>query len=247
MYRWVRGIISYRTFYIWRARFRYYTRNLDLWTLMSGLCIAGLLLVLWYLWQMLGVPPPRVHPQAAALRIDGVTSEAIHRIVLVRHAGSTPGAPFTTPEEVRASTLRTMRVRQVMDSEVVWRLKADMLADIADYITATGGCFPYNCRRVLDRLDYVRQAGVENAQINAALSTVLEVPLDQMPPLEADEHERVKSGWSDGFDDIYYQSWLLRDLQVMHAQMMREYPQRAPAPWLPRLFSDPLRDTRFVW
>lgn len=53
MYRWVRGIISYRTFYIWRARFRYYTRNLDLWTLMSGLCIAGLLLVLWYLWQML--------------------------------------------------------------------------------------------------------------------------------------------------------------------------------------------------
>lgn len=142
MYRWVKGIISYRTFYIWRARYRYYTRNLDLWTLMSGLCIAGLLLVLWYMWRMLSVPTPRVHPETAALRIEGVTREAIHRIVLVRHAGSTPGAPFTTPEEVRASTLRTMRVRQVMDSEVVWRLKADMLADIADYITATGGCFP---------------------------------------------------------------------------------------------------------
>lgn len=172
MYRWVSGIVSYRTFYIWRARFRYYTRNLDLWTLMSGLCIAGLLLVLWYLWQMLAVPPPRVRPQAAALRIEGVTSEAIHRIVLVRHAGRTPGAPFTTPEEVRASTLRTMRVRQVMDSEVVWRLKADMLADIADYITATGGCVPYDCRRIRARLEDVRRAGVENAQINTALLTI---------------------------------------------------------------------------
>lgn len=247
MYRWVSGIVSYRTFYIWRARFRYYTRNLDLWTLMSGLCIAGLLLVLWYLWQMLGVPPPRVQPKAAALRIEGVTREAIHRIVLVRHAGRTPGAPFTTPEEVRASTLRTMRVRQVMDSEVVWRLKADMLADIADYITATGGCVPYDCRRIRARLEDVRRAGVENAQINTALLTILEVSLDQMPSLEAVEHERVKSGWSDGFNDIYDQIWLLRGLQVMHAQMMREYPQRAPVPWLPRLLSDPLRDTRFVW
>ncbi len=70
---------------------------------------------------------------------------AAHRRCLQRgdpsHRAGTPrgqhaGAPFTTPEEVRASTLRTMRVRQVMDSEVVWRLKADMLADIADYITA---------------------------------------------------------------------------------------------------------------
>lgn len=92
MYRWVSGFISYRTFYIWRARYRYYTRNLDLWTLMSGLCIVGLLLVLWYMWQMLGVPPPRIHPDTAALRIEGVTHEAIHRIVLVRHAGSTRGA-----------------------------------------------------------------------------------------------------------------------------------------------------------
>jgi hypothetical protein len=68
-----------------------------------------------------------------------------------------------------------------------------------------------------------------------------------MPSLEAVEHERVKSWWSDGFNDIYDQIWLLRGLQVMHAQMMREYPQRAPVPWLPRLLSDPLRDTRFVW
>lgn len=247
MYRWVSGFISYRTFYIWRARYRYYTRNLDLWTLMSGLCIAGLLLVLWYMWQMLGVPPPRIHPDTAALRIEGVTHEAIHRIVLVRHAGSTRGAEFTTPEDVRASTLRTMRVRQVMDSEVVWRLKADMLADIADYINVTGGCFPYDCRQIRDRLDPVRKAAVENAQINASLATILDVPLDQMPLLKGGERERVKSGWSDTFNDVYFQAGLLRDLQAMHAHMMREYPQRAPAPCLPRLLSDPLRDTRFVW
>lgn len=107
MYRWVSGIVSYRTFYIWRARFRYYTRNLDLWTLMSGLCIAGLLLVLWYLWQMLGVPPPRVQPKAAALRIEGVTREAIHRIVLVRHAGSTRGP--SSPRRKRCGRVRCAR------------------------------------------------------------------------------------------------------------------------------------------
>lgn len=247
MYNRVRGLMSYRSFYVWRARCRYFARYLDGWRLVTLLCFFGVLALLWYHWRVANLPPPRVHPEAAALRVESITKEAIHRIVLVRHGGETPGQEFTTPEAVRASTLRTMQVRAVLDSEMAWRLKARMLADIGDYIHATGGCVPYDCRRVRDRLEFVRRAGVENAEINAGLAPLLDIPLDRMPCLDVGERRRVKSGWSDTFNDIYYQAWLLRDLQTMHAQMMLEYPKRAPAPWLPRLFSDPIPDPRIIW
>ena len=42
MYRWVSRFISYRTFYLWRARFYYYTRNLDRWVQFTLLCLVGM-------------------------------------------------------------------------------------------------------------------------------------------------------------------------------------------------------------
>ncbi len=73
MYRWVSRFISYRTFYLWRARYYYYTRNLDRWVLFTLLCLSGIALVLWYHWRLTSVPPPRVHPDAAALRVENIT------------------------------------------------------------------------------------------------------------------------------------------------------------------------------
>lgn len=247
MYNFMSQFISYRRYYVWRARYRYYTRNIDAWTVACAATMTFMVLLLWLYWRALNVPPPRVHPEAAALRVEGITNEAIHRIVRVRHGGTTPGEAFTTAEDIRASTLRTIRVRQALDDAVVWQLKADMLADIADYIDATGGCLPYNCWFVKDRIGSVRAAGTDNAAINAALAPILEVPLHIVPDLDGGERMRVKSGWSDSFNDIYYQTWLLRDLQDMHARMMVEYPRRAPAPWLQRLLFDPVREPEMIW
>ncbi|MEG0182569.1 MAG: hypothetical protein RR704_03800 [Stenotrophomonas sp.] len=246
MYNFMGLFMSYRRYYLWRARYRYYTRHIDGWTLVYVAAMVGLFLLLWYHWRALSVPPPRVHPEAATLRVEGITKEAIHRIVLVRHGGTPRGVEFTTPEDIRASTLRTLRVRQTLDSEVAWQLRASMLADIGDYITATGGCFPYDCWRVKERIALVRNAAADNAAINAALEPILEVPPSMTPNLNGGERGRVKSGWSDSFNDIYYQTWLLGDLQQMHARMMMEYPKRAPAPWLPRLLTDPIEEP-VIW
>lgn len=233
MYRWASRFISYRTFYLWRARYYYYTRRVDVLLLSNVLCFAVVVFVLWYYWKFSTVPPPRLHPQAAALRVEGITNEAILRIAMVRRAGSPPGQDFTTGEDIRGSTLRTMRVRQVLDGEVAWRLKATLLADIADYIEATNGCAPYQCARVQAHISLLREAAAENRGINRALQPILDGPRDRVPSLEGVEHQRVKSGWSDSFSDIYHQAWLLNDLRTMHARMMAEYPRRAPAPWLP--------------
>lgn len=237
MYGWVRQFINYRSFYLWRARYRYYTRNVDGWMLSSALCLVCMAMVLWYYWRVASVPPPRVHPEAAALRVENITHEAIRRIVSVRHGGRAPGEMFSTPEEVRAGTLRTLQVRQLLDSAEAWQLKAHLLADVADYITATGSCFPYECWRVTHRLELLRAAQAENAAINEALASVLAEPLDRMPNLDGGERMRVQSAWSDTFGDAYNQTWLLGDLQAMHARMMLEYPQRAGAPWLARLLT----------
>ncbi|WP_295573475.1 hypothetical protein [uncultured Stenotrophomonas sp.] len=239
MYGWVRRFMSYRSFYLWRARYRYYTRHLDAWTLTTLLCLSGMVVVLWYYWQFTNVPPPRVHPQAAALRLESVSHEAINRIVLVRHGGNPSGQEFTTAAGIRANAQRTMRVRQTLESEMVWRLKAHMLADIADYIDATDGCAPYQCTQVVDRITSLREAAMENAATNRALQRILDGPDDLVPCLESSNRQRLKTGWSDPFNDVYYQTWLLNDLHTMHARMMTEYPKRAPLPWLAAWLSDP--------
>ncbi|MBA0282427.1 hypothetical protein D7Y44_13885 [Stenotrophomonas maltophilia] len=239
MYRWASRFISYRTFYLWRARYYYYTRRVDVWLLANVLCFAIVVFVLWYYWKFSTVPPPRLHPQAAAVRVEGITNEVILRIAMVRHAGNPAGQEFTTGEDIRASTLRTMRVRQVLDGEVAWRLKANLLADIADYIEATDGCVPYQCTRVQAHISLLREAAAENRGINRALQPILDGPRDLVPSLEGVERQRVKSGWSDSFSDIHHQAWLLNDLRIMHARMMAEYPRRAPAPWLPEWLLGP--------
>ena len=168
--------------------------------------------------------------------------------MLVRHGGPTPGEPFTTPEDVRAGTLRTLRVRQLLDSERVWQLKAHMLADMAAYIEATGSCFPFPCWQVSHRLELMRAAEAENAAINRGLEPVLEVPLDRMPNLNGGERARIQTAWSDPFGDVYNQTWLLGDLQNMHARMMMAYPQRVGAPWLMRLLGDETEEQHHdVW
>ncbi|WP_303636621.1 hypothetical protein [Stenotrophomonas tuberculopleuritidis] len=246
MYNVLGVFMSYRRYYLWRARYRYYTRNMDRWTLVHATATLCLILLLWYHWRALSVPPPRVHPEAAALRVEGITNEAIHRIVLVRHGGTPRGVEFTTPADIRASTRRTLQVRRTLDSAVAWQLRANLLADIGDYIGATGGCAPYDCWQVKDRIALLRKASAENAAINSALEPILEMPPHLTPNLNGGERGRVKSGWSDSFNDIYYQTWLLGDLQRMHARMMVEYPKRAPAPWLPRLLTDPIKEP-VIW
>jgi hypothetical protein len=247
MYRFMSRFISYRSYYLWRARYRYYTRHLDRWSLLSASCLAGVVLVLWYYARVVGLPPPRVHPDVVAVRLESISREAIHRIALVRHGNGRGGEPFATPEQVRDGTLRTMRVRQVLQSEVVWRLKAHLLADIAEYIDATGGCFPYDCNRVLHHLELLHRAEAENRAITLGLQAILEVPLDRMPDLSGGERLRVRSAWSDGFGDTHDQLWLLGELQGMHARMMLEYPHRAAAPWLARVLHGDALEPPLLW
>lgn len=233
--------MSYRRFYVWRARYHYFIRDVDGWTLISLLLLFCMGMLAWGYWRALNLPPPRVHPEAAALRVEGLTKEAIHRIVLVRHGGTSPGQELQTHAEIRANTLRTLRVRQTLRDQVALQFKADLLADMADYIDATGGCFPYECLRVMNRIDLVQRAAADALALNDALATVLEVPPHLLPNLEG-TRARLRSGWSDDFNDVYYYTWLLRDLQQMHAAMMHEYPHRAPAPWLARLLTFPVEE-----
>ena len=83
MYGWVRRFMSYRSFYLWRARYYYYTRHLDGWMLASLLCLSGVVMLLWYYWRFTHVPPPRIHPQAAPLR-GGASSDVDFNLAVKR-------------------------------------------------------------------------------------------------------------------------------------------------------------------
>lgn len=228
--------MSYRRYYLWRARYRYYTRNIDAWSVLCTLLLVCMALMTWGYWRTLNVPPPRIHPQAAELHVQSLIEETIHHIAVVRHADASPGLFFDSHADIRASTVRTLKVRQVLQDAAALQLQADMYADIADYITATSACFPYGCEQVIGRIEQLRRAGQRSAAINAALLPVLDVPADMIPNLEG-ERQRVESGWADDFNDVQFHTWILRDVQQVHAHMMSEYPHRAPMPWLARLLT----------
>lgn len=238
MYSFMGQFMSYRRYYVWRARYRYYTRDMNAWTVACGLLLLGLLLMFWLHLRVQSVPAPRVHPQAAELRVRMITEQAFHRIGVVRRGGDAPGSAYDSPAAIREGTERTLRVRQTLREAEALQLHADMFADMADYITASGVCAPYNCWYVGDRIQRLRNSGARSAEINAGLEPVLEVPADVWPHLKG-ERLRVQGGWSDDFQDVLFHTWLLADVQQMHAQMMREYPERAPMPWLSRLMATP--------
>jgi len=234
MYRFMSRFMTYRRYYLWRARIRYFTHDMDTWTLACLVLMVCMGLMVWGFWRVVNVPQPRIHPEAAAVRVEVLTDEAIHRIVLVRHGGTTPGDPFYSAAEIRGSTQRTLRVRQTLQDPVAMKLQADMYADIADYINATGACMPFPCRRVSFRIEQLQRSGHESAVRNKALAEILQVPWYLVPNLDG-ERTRVRSGWADDFQDVYSHAWNLHDLQKMHARMMAEYPYRAAVPWLARL------------
>lgn len=234
MYNFMGYFMSYRRYYLWRARIRYVTHDMDTWTLACLVLLISMVLMTWTFWRVVNAPAPRIHPEAAAVRVEMLTDEAIHRIVLVRHGGRTPGDPFYSAAEIRGSTQRTLRVRQTLQDPVSMQLQADMYADIADYVNATGACMPFPCPRVTAAIERLQQAGRESATRNKALAEILRVPWYLIPNLDG-ERMRVRSGWSDDFQDVYFQTYVLHDVQKMHARMMAEYPHRAAVPWLARL------------
>ncbi|HDS0949527.1 TPA: hypothetical protein QDZ34_002461 [Stenotrophomonas maltophilia] len=238
MYRFFSRFINYRRFYVWRARINYCLRDGYLWSSVCGVLFLCLVLTNWVSWRINSVPAPRIHPEAAKVRVQALAEEASHRIAVVHHNAGRPGQAYQDPEEIRAGTVRSLRVREAYMEPAARKLQADLLADIADYIDAAGVCAPYVCWQVSDTVRRLRQARARNANLHHALTQVLYVPAGVQPNLDG-ERMRVRGPSEDAFQDVIYHGWVLADIQLMHARMMVEYPERAPLPWLSRLLDTP--------
>ncbi|WP_416056644.1 hypothetical protein [Stenotrophomonas maltophilia] len=230
--------MTYRSFYVWRARIDYCLRDGYLWSSVCGVLLLSLILTNWVSWRVNSVPAPRIHPEAANVRVQALAEEAFHRIAVVHDNEGNRGQIYRTPEQIRAGTVRSLRAREAYLEPKARQLQADLLADIADYINATGVCAPYACWQVRDTVERLRTASAHNAYINQELHPVLHVPAGVQPNLEG-ERVRVRGASEDGFQDVIHHGWVLADIQLMHARMMVEYPNRAPLPWLSRLLDTP--------
>lgn len=238
MYRIFSRFINYRCFYVWRARINYCLRDGYLWSSVSAVLFLCLVLTSWVSWRINSVPAPRIHPEAAKVRVQALADDAFHRIAVVHNNGGRPGQMYRTPEEIRAGTVRSLRAREAYLEPASRKLQAALLADIGDYVDAAGVCAPYVCWQVSDTIARLRKASARNAHIHHALTQVLHVPEGVQPSLDG-ERERVRGASEDAFQDVIYHGWVLADIQLMHARMMVEYPERAPLPWLSRLLDTP--------
>ncbi|MGE6333653.1 hypothetical protein [Stenotrophomonas sp. NPDC077659] len=230
--------MTYRRFYVWRARYNYLVRGITGWIYVYAMLFLGLLYSCWIIWKISNPPVPHVHPQAAKVQVRMLSEQAIHRIAVAQKGDGVPGVAFSTPAAVRSAAQRSARVREVYLGEEAKQLEAHMLADISEYISATGVCVPYLCWQVSETVSRLRASGQRTAHLEAVLRPVLDAPEDAMPPLEG-ELERLQTSWSDAFQDVVFHGWVLNDVQVMHAQMMKRYPDRAPMPWMSRLMDKP--------
>ncbi|HYQ25266.1 hypothetical protein [Stenotrophomonas sp.] len=238
MYRRFSRFMSYRRFYVWRARYNYLVRNCNEWTFVYVLLFLGLLYSCWIIWKISNPPVPRVHPQAAKVQLRMMGEQATHRVAVAYDGGGAPGVDVSVAAEVRAAAQRSARVRGTYLSEESLQLQAHMLADISDYITVSGVCAPYVCWHVSETITRLRRASQRTAALNEALQPMLGLADGALPPLEG-ELERLQTSWSDNFQDVTFHGWALHDIQVMHEQMMRQYPERAPMPWYSRLTDKP--------
>lgn len=229
------GVFSrFRRFSMWRARCNHLVRGITGWTYVYAMLFLGLLYSCWIIWKISNPPIPRVHPEAARMQVRMMSEQSAHNIAVVNHGEGTPGVVFSTPQQLRAATRRSMRARGVYLGAESKQLQADMLADISSYITDTGVCEPYLCDQVNQTVARLRQAGQKAAALDGVLRPMLTTPDGTMSSMEG-ELERLQDAWADTFEDVVVHAWVLHDVQVMHAQMMRRYPQRDPMPWLSRL------------
>ncbi|AWH19002.1 hypothetical protein C1922_17650 [Stenotrophomonas sp. ZAC14D2_NAIMI4_7] len=233
-YRYVSRFISYRRYYAWRAKFHYYWRYVNKTTLLiafMGLCLATMC---WVQWRALNPTVPRIHPQAAQVRMEALSFEAYRRMGAVRYADGRGLTPFTTHARIVAGAERAIRVRQALQVPAALQLQSDMLADIADYIGMTGVCAPYPCEVVREYVQTLHEAGERSLQVQQALQPVLELPEHVVPALEG-ERARLAHGWADSFDDVDAHLWILHDLRRMHGNMMLQARAREPWPLLARV------------
>lgn len=195
------------------------------WTTAFFSSSTAFLLYLW--WLGAHAPVPRVHPQVAALQAERVHDEMIEHAVRVRMTSLPDGQPYSTPQDIRASAERTVKVRDVLARPEVLHLEAQMLADIADHIEAAGSCVPHTCQQVLGRIALLRNARMQAAQTNAVLHGVLALPAGTPVVLEGDLG-RLRSGWGDSFTDAFFHVGTLLDLQQVHAAIVQDFPNREP-------------------
>jgi len=244
MYKKFSRFMTYRRFYVWRARYNYVVRSINGWTLVYALLVLGLVYSCWVIWKISNPPVPRVHPEAAKVQVRLIREQSMHRVAVALHGGGKPGQDYSTADEVRAATLRAMRARELYLGEESKQLQADMLADISDYIRATGVCAPFICWHVKESIAQLQRAGQRTAALDEALRPMLNLPSGALPPLDGGL-DRLQNSWSDPFQDVVFHGWMLSDMQVLHERMMKEYPQREPMPWLSRLMDKPL-DPRYA-
>ncbi|WP_312253282.1 hypothetical protein [Stenotrophomonas sp.] len=233
-YRYVSRFMSYRRYYTLRAKFHYYRRYLNSVTLVVVFMGVCLVTTVWVGWRAMNPTVPRVHPQAAQVRMEMLSYEAHRRMGAVRHADGRGLTPFTTHARIVAGAQRAMQVRQALHVPVSLQLQSDMLADIADYIGMAGVCAPYPCEKVSEYIQTLHEASERSMQVHQALQPVLEVPEDVVPELEG-ERSRLAHGWADDFGDVHAHLWILHDLRRMHANMMYQSSYREPWPLMGRV------------
>lgn len=193
-----------------------------------GAFVLGSLSMLAYIWWLaVHAPVPRIRPEAADLQVQMITDELVRRAVEVRMAPPPAGRHYQTPADIRASAERTVKVRQVLARPVVLELEAKLYADIADHVRANGDCLPRSCAEVMGRIALLRNARRVSARTNQPLLAVLDLPADAPVTFEG-ERGRLMSGWADSFQDAHFHTWVLRDLQDVHAGIVGAYPQRDP-------------------
>lgn len=242
MYKKFSRFMTYRRFYVWRARYNYVMRSINGWTLVYALLVLGLVYSCWIIWKISNPPVPRVHPQAARVQVRMMGEQAAHNIAVAMDGGGTRGTPYTTAAQLRAAARRSIRVRKVYLTQESRQLQAHMLADVADYINASGVCKPYLCWHVGENVARLRRAHERTAELEVVLRPVLDLRDGSVPKLGGDL-ERLQSSWSENFYDVSTYGMAMNDVQVMHEKMMIEYPRRAPMPWLSRLMDKPMDPT----
>ncbi len=242
MYSRFSRFMTYRRFYVWRARYNYVARSINGWTWVYALLVLGLIYSIWIIWKLSDPPVPRVHPEAARLQVQSMGEQAAHHVAVAMDGGGTRGTPYTSATQLRDAARRSIRVREVYLSQESRQLQAHMLADVADYITVSGVCKPYLCWHVGENIAGLRRAHQRTSELEAALQPVLGMRDGPVPKLGG-ELERLQSSWSENFRDVSTYGMAMHDVQVMHEKMMAEYPQRAPMPWLSRLMDKPVDPT----
>ncbi|KAA8999185.1 hypothetical protein FJU31_09410 [Stenotrophomonas cyclobalanopsidis] len=234
--------MTYRRFYVWRARYNYVTRGISGRACINAVLLLGVLYSGWIIWKLSDPPVPRVHPETARVQVRMMAEQVAHNIAVAMDGGGTRGTPYTTAAQVRAAARRSIRVREVYLTQESRQLQAHMLADVADYIKVSGVCKPYLCWHVGENVARLRRAHERTATLEAALRPVLGMRDGPVPKLGGDL-ERLQSAWSENFHDVSTYGMAMNDVQVMHEKMMTEYPRRAPMPWLSRLLDRPVDPT----